>query len=126
MESENIKLSLFIIAVIYQQKTDATITDMKAGMLANKNDIAALKTRVTTAEDKLAAIDKQAQANRNASATNQANIVKIQDDIMYLKTRTDTLAASSDLWKQNFQVVNRTFEELKKKYALVIPGVPRA
>lgn len=90
----------------------------------HEDDIKALKGQLKSTNDKLTSLEKISKENSDSISSNMAQIIATEIQFLDLASRLEKLNATNQIWRSNFQVVNRTFSELKKKLAIVVPVIP--
>ncbi len=92
--------------------------------LAHNDGIKSLKKQLKTVEDKVKSIEKTVKESSDLITAANLQVFATEVLITEQSVRINRLNETNKMWRSNFQVVNRTFGELRKKLAIVLPVVP--
>ncbi|CAL8100651.1 unnamed protein product [Orchesella dallaii] len=105
----------------HQKQIDLLAADMIAQQIIHDSDIRSLQSQLNSLKNQT---DYLIKANKkNADNIEATNLQVLGAEVLLLEQALliDKLNTSNQIWRANFQVVNRTFAELKKKLTLVVP-----
>jgi len=63
----------------------------------------------------------QSKSNAAAIADNKGQVAGLRSSVDSLSVKADKAENANNVWKANFQVVNATFAELRKKLKMSVP-----
>ncbi|ODM95811.1 hypothetical protein Ocin01_10867 [Orchesella cincta] len=105
----------------HQKQIDILAADIIAQQIIHDADISSLKRQLDSVKNQTEALLKTTQKNADNIADANAQILGTELLLLEQVALVEKLNKSNEIWRANFQVVNRTFAELKKKLTLVVP-----
>jgi len=119
--NSEIQFSLIIISENYQDQINTLNGQLQALAVKENNDYTALTTVVNNLGRDVAGALARIDATDAGLRSALSKVAILEADLADTQSKIVKLEGVNRIWKANFQVVNRTFAELKRKLKLTIP-----